>query len=58
MAHARGALALVDAYQTIGAIGLIVARSRPDFVVTGALKYLLGTPGVGLIYVAPELTER
>jgi selenocysteine lyase/cysteine desulfurase len=58
MAHARGALALVDAYQTVGALQLDLAASRPDFVVTGALKYLLGTPGVGLVYVNPELVER
>jgi selenocysteine lyase/cysteine desulfurase len=58
VAHARGALCLVDAYQTVGALGLDVGQVQPDVLVTGALKYLLGTSGVGLLYVAPELAAR
>jgi selenocysteine lyase/cysteine desulfurase len=58
LAHARGALCLVDAYQTVGAMALDVGRLQPDFLVSGSLKYLLGTSGVGLIYVAPEIADR
>ncbi|MBI4578463.1 MAG: aminotransferase class V-fold PLP-dependent enzyme [Planctomycetes bacterium] len=55
LAHERGALCLVDAYQSLGALKLDVADVRADVVVSGTLKYLLGTPGVALLYARPEL---
>jgi selenocysteine lyase/cysteine desulfurase len=58
IARARGALCLVDAFQTAGALRLDVRELRPDFLITGTLKYLLGAMGVAMIYVAPELAER
>jgi selenocysteine lyase/cysteine desulfurase len=58
LCRARGALCLVDAFQTVGALAFDVGRLRPDFLITGTLKYLLGTMGVGLIYAAPEVAER
>jgi len=57
LAHARGALCLVDAYQTLGAMHLDVGILQADFVVSGALKYLLGVSGLGFIYVAPGIAE-
>ncbi len=57
ISHARGALCLVDAYQTVGALALDVRQVRPDFLISGTLKYLLGTSGVGLMYVAPEVAD-
>jgi selenocysteine lyase/cysteine desulfurase len=57
IAHARGALCLVDAFQTAGALALDVGELRPDFLITGTLKYLLGCMGVALIHVAPEVAE-
>lgn len=58
LAHARGALCLVDAYQTLGALALNVAELQADFVISGALKYLLGTSGVGFVYAAPHVAAR
>jgi selenocysteine lyase/cysteine desulfurase len=57
LAHARGALCLVDAYQTLGALKFNIAQLQPDFLVTGALKYLLGASGLGFLFVAPQLTD-
>src|SRR5579871_6784608 len=58
LARARGALCLVDAFQTAGALALNVAELRPDFLITGTLKYLLGSMGVAFIYAAPDVAER
>src|SRR5262249_27996937 len=58
LAHARGALCLVDAFQTAGALRLSVGEVGPDFLVTGTLKYILGTMGVALMYVAPDVAAR
>jgi selenocysteine lyase/cysteine desulfurase len=58
LCRARGALCLIDAFQTVGALAVDIGQLRPDFLITGTLKYLLGCMGVGLIYVAPEVAER
>lgn len=47
----RGALVLIDAYQAIGSFPIDVRELQPDFLVGGCLKYLLGTAGVGFMYV-------
>ena len=57
-AHARGALCLIDAYQSIGQIPFDVTASGADFVVGGGLKWLLGGPGVAFLYVRRELATR
>lgn len=51
LARARGALVMVDGYQGVGAIPLDVRALGADFVVGGCLKYLIGTAGVGYMYV-------
>lgn len=51
LAHARGALVLVDAYQGIGTRPFNVAESGIDFLVGGCTKYLIGTSGVAYLYV-------
>ncbi len=51
MAHARGAMVLVDAYQGIGTRPLDVAGSGIDFLVGGCTKYLIGTSGVAYMYI-------
>ncbi|HEY2041305.1 MAG TPA: aminotransferase class V-fold PLP-dependent enzyme [Jatrophihabitans sp.] len=56
LAHERGALLLVDAYQATGAVPVDVSTSAADFVVGGSLKYLLGSPGVAYLYANPETT--
>ncbi len=58
LAHADGAYLLIDAYQSMGTEPMDVKALDLDFLVTGALKYLLGAPGVAFLYVRPELIER
>ncbi|MEJ7647558.1 MAG: aminotransferase class V-fold PLP-dependent enzyme [Nakamurella sp.] len=56
LAHARGALVLVDAYQGVGAVPLDVVELDADFVTGGVLKYLLSSPGVGFLYAKQATT--
>ncbi len=58
LAHERGALLLIDAYQSMGTQPMDVRAMDLDFLTTGALKYLLGSPGVAFLYVREELIER
>jgi kynureninase len=58
IAHERGALVLADSYQAVGAIELDVDELGVDFVTGGTVKYLLGSAGLGFLYVRPELLER
>ena len=51
IAHAKGALVLLDAYQSLGTMPLDVAELNVDFLTAGVLKYLLGSPGLGYLYV-------
>lgn len=53
IAHRHGALVVVDAYQSVGARPIDVEALAPDFLVGGALKYLLSSPGTGFMYVNP-----
>ncbi|MDT7588878.1 MAG: hypothetical protein QOE32_6428, partial [Pseudonocardiales bacterium] len=56
LAHERGALVLLDSYQAAGAVPIDVNALGVDFVVGGALKYLLGSAGVGYLYANPRTT--
>jgi selenocysteine lyase/cysteine desulfurase len=56
-ARAAGAYSLVDDYQSSGTRPLDVKRMGCDFLVTGSLKYLLGSSGLGFLYVRRELLE-
>ena len=58
LAHERGAYLLIDAYQSMGTQPMDVKALDVDILVTGALKYLLGSPGVAFMYVREELIER
>jgi selenocysteine lyase/cysteine desulfurase len=55
LAHARGAQVMLDCYQAVGGISVDVAKLGVDFAVGGMLKYLLGTAGIGFLYVRAEL---
>lgn len=57
LARSRGALTLVDAYQSIGSVPIDVAAWGVDALVAGTQKYLLGTPGIAFLYVRPSLAE-
>lgn len=50
-AHAVGALVFVDAYQGAGVLPFSAAELCCDFLVSGNLKYLLGLPGIAMLYV-------
>jgi selenocysteine lyase/cysteine desulfurase len=58
LAHERGALCLVDAYQAAGAVPLDVAALGVDFLTAGTVKYLLASPGLAFLYVHRGLHER
>jgi len=57
MAHDRGALLLVDAYQGTGQIPTNVSDLGVDFYVSGSLKWLLGGPGIAFLYVSPQVAH-
>lgn len=50
LAHARGARVFVDAYQGAGVVPVNVDDLGCDYLVAGALKYLLGLPGIAFLY--------
>ena len=52
-----GASLVVDAIQSLGALPFDVAEVRPDFLVAGAYKWLLGPYGVGFMYVGEGYRE-
>jgi selenocysteine lyase/cysteine desulfurase len=58
LAHERGALVLVDAYQAAGAIPLDVRALDADFLAAGTVKYLLGSAGLAFLYCRSDLVER
>jgi selenocysteine lyase/cysteine desulfurase len=55
IAHDAGALCLADSYQAIGAIDFDSRALGVDFVTGGTVKYLLGSSGLGFLYVRREL---
>jgi selenocysteine lyase/cysteine desulfurase len=55
LAHAKGAKVMLDCYQAVGSMTVDVKKLDVDFAVGGMLKYLLGTAGLGFLYVRKEL---
>lgn len=55
LAHARGAKVLLDCYQSVGSMTVDVKALDVDFAVGGMLKYMLGTAGIGFLYVRGAL---
>jgi selenocysteine lyase/cysteine desulfurase len=58
LARERGALFMVDGYQGFGTMPFAVHEAGVDFAVGGNVKYLLGTAGVGFLYVRQALIEQ
>lgn len=58
LAHQRGALAVVDAYQGLGTMPCNVKDVGADVVLGGYVKYLLGTAGMGFMYVREPLATQ
>jgi len=57
-AHAHGAVLMVDAAQSAGIIPINVRAEGVDILVTTAMKWLLGPPGLGYLYVRRELLSQ
>ena len=55
-AHAHGALLLVDASQSVGAVPLEVGAV--DFIAACTRKWLLGTHGLAFLYCRDEILDR
>jgi len=58
LARARGARVLLDCYQSAGSLDIDVKALDLDFAVGGMLKYLLGTAGIGFLYVRDTLVRE
>lgn len=54
-AHAVGALVIADLYQSAGILPVDVRALDVDFATGGSVKWLLGGPGVGYLYVRRDL---
>jgi kynureninase len=54
-AHAVGAYVIADLYQSAGILPVNVRALNVDFAVGGSVKWLLGGPGAGYLYVRRDL---
>ena len=54
-AHAKGALVLLDVYQSAGVVELKAEEWGVDFLIGGTIKWLCGGPACGYLYVRPDL---
>ncbi len=54
-AHKVGAYIVADLYQSAGIVPLSVSDLGVDFATGGSVKWLLGGPGAGYLYVRPGL---
>lgn len=53
-----GARTLIDAYQMVGAVPVDVQALGLDMLTGGSVKWLCGGPGVGYLYMSPQLAPR
>ena len=58
IAHKHGAYMLIDDYQGTGQIPINVVAQDIDFLVTGTLKWLMGGPGLALVYIREGLLSQ
>lgn len=56
IAHAAGALFLVDAAQSLGHLPVNLRECPADFLAAAGHKGLLGPPGTGILYVSPHVS--
>jgi kynureninase len=54
-AHEVGAYIIADLYQSAGIVPLNVSALKVDFATGGSVKWLLGGPGAGYLYVRTDL---
>ena len=57
-AHKVGAHVVLDIYQSLGTLPVDVSALNVDFACGGVLKWLCGGPGVGYLYVRPDLGKK
>lgn len=57
VAHDHGALLVVDAAQTAGVHDIDVVRDGVDVLMGTTMKWLFGPPGIGFLYIDPDLLE-
>ncbi|HVN10431.1 MAG TPA: aminotransferase class V-fold PLP-dependent enzyme [Patescibacteria group bacterium] len=57
-AHRVGAKIVLDVFQAAGTLPVDVTALGVDFAVGGVLKWLCGGPGVGYLYVRPDLAPE
>src|SRR5713226_1356347 len=57
-AHRVGAHVILDVFQATGTLPVNVRALGCDFAVGGVLKWLCGGPGVGYLYVRPDLQKK
>lgn len=57
-AHRVGARVVLDTFQSLGTVPVDVEALNVDFASGGVLKWLCGGPGVGYLYVRPDLGKK
>ena len=57
-AHKVGAMVVLDTFQSLGTVPVDVQALNADFACGGVLKWLCGGPGVGYLYVRPDLGKK
>src|SRR5580692_8109482 len=57
-AHEKGALVLLDCYQSAGAVPLRLEEWGCDMACGGSVKWACGGPGAGYLYVRPDVLEK
>lgn len=57
-AHNVGAHVVLDTFQSLGTVPVDVQALDVDFACGGVLKWLCGGPGVGYLYVRPDLGKK
>jgi kynureninase len=57
-AHKVGAHVVLDVFQSLGSVPVDVRGLNVDFACGGVLKWLCGGPGVGYLYVRPDLGRK
>jgi selenocysteine lyase/cysteine desulfurase len=58
VARRQGALLIADVAQSAGVVPLDGIAAQADFLAGTTMKWLLGPPGVGFVYVRPELLDE
>ena len=57
-AHRVGAYVVLDTFQSLGTVPVDIQSLNADFATGGLLKWLCGGPGVGYLYVRPDLAPK